>query len=276
MHDFRLASPARALCAFLAVVLVASAHPQTAPANTPDAAGNDAFLDHAARLYYSSAKAGLSGFDCALHPDWRALYAAKNGGTVSAGNQPNVDALNSVAIALHARMAGGSTLDWNPPARQFDGDTSKLLNSMHDATNQTVQGFMQFWTPFVDGSVVPGNSDGLDVTTTGDSGKRIHVAQKDIDLVEVFDGGLILREYDVTMGATRIDVTPTFSPSDQGLLITHFHALIHQGDASQQEMNVEVAYQSLAGIPIPSRLDMEVTGVSAFHFTLDSCTVNRK
>jgi hypothetical protein len=41
-------------------------------------------------------------------------------------------------------------------------------------------------------------------------------------------------------------------------------------------MNVEVAYQSLAGIPIPSRLDMEVTGVSAFHFTLDSCTVNRK
>jgi hypothetical protein len=279
MHDLRFVSPVRAFCALLAAALLASAHAQTAPAKSTDSAANDAFLARAVKLYYSSTKAGLSGFDCALHPDWRALYAARNSGTVSADDQPRVDALNSVAIVLHGRMAGGSTMDWNQPDRPFDTDTSKLLSDMHNASNETIMGFLQFWTPFVDGTVVPDSSSGLEMTATEDGGKRIHLAQTDVDLTEVFDSGSILREYDVTMGATTINLTPTFSPSDHGLLITHFHAIIHQGVAPQQttqEMNVEVAYFDLEGIPIPSRLDMDVTGVADFHFALDGCTVSRK
>lgn len=278
MDRRRFALPAGVFCALFAAAILTPAHAQTPAEISPEAADNDAFLARATNLYYSSAKAGLVSFDCVLHPDWRALYASNNGGTVSADKQPSLDALNLVAISLHGRMAGGSTMEWSTP-QQLDSDRTKLLSDMHAATSQIIQGFMQFWTPFVDGTVVPDNSEGLEMAATQDGGKRIHLVQKDVDMVEVYDAGFILREYDVITGDVKIELAPTFSPSAHGLLITQFHAMIHQGTAPQQttqEMNVEVAYQDIEGIPLPSRLDMDVTGVAAFHFVLDGCTVSKQ
>jgi len=273
--------PAR--CALLAVACCAAAiaAAQNPPSGNPSNA-NDEWLAQSVKLYYSSAKAGLKAFDCALHPDWRALYATGNGGLLSSDDAQRVTLLSAVNIALHGRMQGGSTLDWNPPAQPLNADQTKLLNDMHDALNQTITGFMQFWTPFVDGSVVPDSSSGLEVTAAGDGGKKIHLKESDIELSESFDSGGILREYDVVQGGATVDLTPTFSPGDHGLVITHFHALIRQADDPQktqeqktEEMNVEVAYQWTDGFALPARIDMEVTGVATLHMSLDGCTTQR-
>ncbi len=265
----------------IATLLVASCCAALTPAQSaPSAASssaNDTWLKQTANLYYSSSKAGLKGFDCAVQTDWQALYATQNGGQVSAADGAKVALLNSVKMTLHALMAGGSTLDWIPPDQQIDASQSTLLNDMHSALNQTVMGFMQFWTPFIDGSVVPDSSTGLEMTATADGGEKIHLAQPSLELSEAFDSGSILREYDVTMSGTKVNVAPSYSPSDHGLLITHFHAMILSQDNSQQaqEMNVEVTYQWLDGFPIPAHLVMEVTGVATLHMALNSCTVQR-
>jgi hypothetical protein len=103
------------------------------------------------------------------------------------------------------------------------------------------------------------------------------MVQPNLELSEIFDSGRILRQYNIVMSGSKIDVTPTYSPSDQGLLITHFHAFIRQASDPQktQEMNVEVAYQWIDGFPLPAHLDMEVTGVATLHMTFDGCTVQR-
>ena len=266
--------PARTAVLAVAWSVAALAAAQNPPSSQASNA-NDEWLAQTAKLCYSSSKAGLKGFDCALHTDWHALYATLNGGTLTSEDAQRVATLNSVSLTLHGRMKGGSTMDWSPPAQQFSTDQTTLLNQMHDAMNQTLMGFMQFWTPFVESSVVPDNSSGLEMTATGDGGEKIHLAQTDLELSETFDGGRILRQYNIVMSGTKVDVTPTYSPSDHGLVITHFHALIQPPDNPQktQEMNVELAYQWLEGFPIPARLDMEVTGVATLHVTLDGCTV---
>jgi hypothetical protein len=268
--------PARSAAFIVACSFVALAAAQNPP-SSPSPNVNNAWLAQAAKLYYSSSKAGLKGFDCALQPDWQTLYASKSGGSVNAADASPVALLNSVKTAIHARMDSGSIVDWNPPAQQFDTAQTALLDQMHDALNQMVQGFMQFWSPFIENEVVPDSSDGLEMTATADGGRKIHVVTPQVEVTEVFDSGHILRQYGVVLSGTKVDVTPTYSPSDHGLLITHFHATIQpQSDPQKvQEMNVDVAYQWLEGFPIPAHLDMEVTGVAGLNIAFENCTVQR-
>ena len=290
--------PTALSAAFLAVCLIpAAALAQTpAPASVPAAAvasapapaqsqpatpSDDALLAKAAALYYSTSREGLSGFDCAVHPDWLGLFASASAGSVAI-NDPRVVLLNSVAIALHARMKGGSTLDWTPPAptnKPLDQDSISLLDGMHKASEQTLQGFLQFWTPFVDGSVVPANSQGLEMAPTADGGYRLHAQETGTDVVEVLDSGLILRRFNVKMNGQRIDFTPTYSPTEKGLLVIRFlaHILADGAPPAQaQEMRVEVEYRTVDGFSIPSKLSMEVVGTGIFNFSFEGCTVTRE
>jgi hypothetical protein len=271
-----LLGPARA-----AALVVASCFAATAGAQNPPSAStsnaDDAWLAQAAAMYYSSANAGLKGFDCTVRPDWQALYTTQNGNQLSAADQAKVTLLNSVRIALHGHMDGSSTLDWNPPTQQFDTDQTKLLSDMHDALNQTLTGFMQFWSPFISRQVVPDSASGLEVTATDDGGRKIHLKTPEIELSETFDRGHILRQYNVVMSDTTVEVTPTYSPSDHGLLISHFHAFLRPSDQTQkvQEMNVQVEYQWLEGFPIPGHVDMNVIGVADLNLNFENCTVQR-
>jgi hypothetical protein len=277
MQNRTFLMPARCAILLLASCFAALAPAQNPPSGPTPQADNDAWLGQTAKLYYSSAKAGLKGFDCTVRPDWQAVFATQDSGQVSADDQAKVTLLSSVKIVLHARMAGGSILDWNPPAQLVNSDPASLLNAMHGGINQTFQGFMQFWTPFVENQVVPDSSAGLDFTATADGGRQIHVATSQVEVTEIFDSGRILRHYIVVMNGTKIELTPTYSPSDHGLLVTHFHALIQPVNDPKkvQEMNVEIAYQWIDGFPIPARLDMDVTDTATLHFALDGCTVQR-
>ncbi|MGB0063107.1 MAG: hypothetical protein WBP85_01565 [Terracidiphilus sp.] len=259
------------LAAFGFAALTMAQNPPAAPSST-----NDDWLAQARKMYYSSTVSGLKGFDCEMRPNWEALFLTQNGGQMSATNQAKVTLLGSVKVALHARMDGSSVLDWNSPPQQLDADQTKMLSDMHSALDQTlVQGFMQFWTPFIERQVIPDSPSGLEMAATDDGGRKIHIKQPDVELFETFDNGHILREYIVVLTGTKIEITPTYSPSDHGLVITHFHAFIRPADETQkvQEMNVDVGYQWLEGFPIPSRLEMEVLGTAQLKLAFENCTV---
>ena len=292
MHKIALVLPALGLSAFLAVCLTVAVHAQNTPPSPAAAQAqpapptkattapnpDDQWLAGVAKHYYSAAKDGLDAFDCAVHPDWDTLFVSAQESSTAA-NDPRVALLNTVKIALHGRMKGGSTLDWIPvsnPDKPLDADSVHMLEHMREATEETLEGFMQFWTPFVDGSIVPGSSVGLEITHSA-TGHTVHGVQKGAEVTEVFDNGEILQQYHVKMSGTLISFVPAYQPTGKGLLVNHFLVHIQPAGApaeQTQEMRLAIEYQTVGGFPIPARLSMEVVNTGTFNFRLDSCVAN--
>ncbi|MGB6720636.1 MAG: hypothetical protein WBE72_07580, partial [Terracidiphilus sp.] len=247
---------------------------------TPAAGADDSWLAKTGSLYYSTAKAGLGGFDCAVHPDWRTLFMSSNEGSAVNADDARILLLQTVKINLHAHMQGGSTLDWNQnqnPDQPLNEDSSALMTRMRQVTEQTLEGFLQFWTPFVDGSVVPGSAAGLAITHTG-TVHTIHAEQGDTALTETFSNDLMLEHFDVNMNGISIKFQPAYKQTEQGLLVKSFQAHVQPAGVppeQAEEMHVDIEYQTLDGFPIPARLNMEVTNEGKFSFVLDGCTVSR-
>ncbi|MFI5098191.1 MAG: hypothetical protein ACHQT6_09495 [Candidatus Acidiferrales bacterium] len=299
MHKLLFASPARLGAAFLAIWLfsAAIAHAQNPPASPSQTAApgqpasqsqaeakrnpNDELLAKASKLYYSSSKAGLDGFDCGVHPDWRQLFASANPGAAIAADDSRLELLKTVKITLHARMKGGSILDWSAPAnpdKPLDDNSTSLLDGMHKATEQTLQGFLQFWTPFVDGSAVPASSEGLEVTQT-EKGYKLHATQEGTEVTEQLDNSLVMEQFNVVMSNVTVHFAPAYKYTDKGLLVNSFLAHIQPAGTppeQMQEMHVAIEYQTIDAFPIPGKLFMEVVGTGTFNFAFDGCTVNRQ
>jgi hypothetical protein len=291
-----LRSPLRTLAAALLLVLSAvAALAQNAPplqgvaptqpgASAVSSSADDAWLAKTGKLYYSTTRAGLGGFDCAVHPDWRALFTTSSPGTQVSEDDAHVVLLKSVKITLHAHLqagaaAGGSTMDWNPephPGEPLDAASSEMLTRMHDATEQTLEGFLQFWTPFVDGSTVPDSAEGLTITHT-DTGHTIHAEQGDMAMTETFSSDLLLEHFDVDMKNVSIKFQPAYKPTDQGLLVKSFQAHVQPAGAADQaeDMHVDIEYQTLDGFFIPARLNVAIANSGTMNFVFDGCTVSR-
>jgi len=288
MFNRSFLSPALLLAALPALCLPA-AHAQNppatsaAPAQTQSAATPgpyDAMLTKAAKLYYSSAKDGLAGFDCAIHPDWHTLFVTAQKGAAVAENDPRIVLLKTVNITLHGRLKGSTVMDWNPPAHPgaaLDQDSVTLLDNMHGAVEQTLQGFMQFWTPFVDGSAIPPDSGGIQITRS-DTGYTLHAETSDTKVTEVIDNNLILQHFDVVLSGTSVKFDPSYKTTAKGLLVNEFQAHILPAGAppeQAQDMHVAIEYQTLDGFPIPARLNMTVANSGTLNFVMDGCSVSR-
>lgn len=273
MRNLRLLRRASRATLLVVSCLSAAALAQHPP-STPQADSNNDWLAQAAKMYYSSANTGLKGFDCEVRPDWQALYAAKNGGQVSALDQPKLTLLSAVKIALHARMENGSIVDWNPPNQTLDTGQTELLRTMQSAMNQMLQGFVQLWSPFIERQLIPDSPSGLDIATTESGGRKIHGVHESLELSEDFDSGRILRRVILATNGTKVDTTPTFSSSEHGLVVTHLQQYISHADDPQkiQELNVEITYQWIEGFPVPAHLDMDVTKIGDFQFAFEKCT----
>jgi hypothetical protein len=188
--------------------------------------------------------------------------------------------LKSVKVAIHAHMRGASTIDWtdtnqNNPADQHSIDT---LDGLHRTVEQMLEGFLQFWTPFIESSIVPDSADGLDITHTP-TVHTIHARQGDTELTEVFSSDLILEQFNVNMSGISIKFAPSYKPTPNGLLVSSFRAHVVPAGTppgQAQDMNVDIDYQEINGFPIPDKLNMEVIGTGKFNFTLDGCATSTK
>lgn len=247
--------------------------------SSSDTDANNILLGKAATLYYSTNHSGLNSFDCAVHPDWKQVFASMSQDKVS-DDQQAIDALNNVKITLHARLKGGSGLDWEPapakPGEERSPATTALLDQLQNSTAQTLQGFMQFWTPFVDGSATPDSSEGLTVTSNPKGGFRYSLEQNGGKTTAIFNPSLVLEEFDVANEGASVAFLPHYEPSSEGLLLTALKAHIQPAGApSQLEMQIDLTYQTVAGIrSIPAHLTMHLAGRGQLDFAFDGCTVN--
>lgn len=289
MNRSPFASSARLLAILIASALpiavldAQSPAPATPGAQAPAATSkaDAAWLAKTSKLYYSSTKAGLTGFDCSVHPDWRTLVMSTSKGVVVADDDPRITLLQGVRINIHARMKGGSTVDWeaeSTPEKPLDGSSSAMLDSVHHSVVQTLEGFLQFWSPFMEVAVVPDTPEGLDITHTP-TVHTIHARQGGTELTEIFTSDLVLEQFNVNMSGTAIRFSPVYKPTPQGLLVRAFEAHIQPAGTlpeKAQTMKVSVEYQSLNGLTIPGQLNMEIVGTGTFNFAFDGCTTNPK
>ena len=271
----------------LATASAQSAPPAPAPPADPRAASplpatpdpNADFLAKASQLYYSSAKAGLRGFDCQIHPDWRTTILSEHTDQTAVATSPEVQLLKSVTITLHGRLTGGSTVDWNPPppsATPLNPQSEDLLDHMHQGVERSLTGFMQFWAPFIDGSVIPATSQGIEITHE-ETVHTIHADQGGVSLTEILGKDLVIQQFNVVTGDAKINFSPRYKSTAQGLLASGFNANMQgPSDAADhaQHMQVDVEYQTVSGFPIPARIVMEVAGGEKFDFALDECVAN--
>ncbi len=270
--------------AALSLPAQAPAPAQTAPtlAPTPPTTPNpdNAWLAKTAKIYYSSSRAGLTGFDCEAHPDWQTLVTSATHSDPLPDDDPRMTLFKSVKVAIHAHMRGGSTIDWtdanqNNPLDQHSIDT---LDGLHRTVEQMLEGFLQFWTPFIESTIVPESADGLDITHTP-TVHTIHAKQGETELTEVFSSDLILEQFNVNMSGTSIKFAPSYKPTPNGLLVSGFRAHVLPAGTppdQAQDMNVGIDYQTINGFPIPDKLSMEVIGTGKFNFTLDDCATSTK
>jgi len=304
MHNLPFTSPAAVLAGLVTVCLCSAAIPaQTAPtqsapvAHKPAAPAQPAskvanpaeLLAKANNLYYSYAKDGLEGFECTVHPDWKQIVLLANKDVPGAADEAEVKLLNRVKVTMHAHLAGESTLDWDqPPAGNAatgsdadSGDAADLLNGMHQTTQQTLLGFIQFWMPFINGSIVPNSSRGLEITQSA-KGYRIVASQGGSTVTERFDSNLMLQNFHVAMEGMKVSFDPAYTTTEKGLLVSSFTSNIElpgtesaPKPAAGPEMKVAIEYQTVDGFPVPASLSMEKVNAGTFSFAFDGCKVNR-
>ena len=235
------------------------------------------WLAKASKLYFSSAKAGLAGFNCDIHPDWHALFLSANKGAEAPGSDAYVAQLKKIKVKMHARMQGGSTIEWvadSSDANAPSGDANAVIDSMHQTVQQILEGFLQFWSPFMQVTVVPPKADGLEITHAPTS-HTIHAKQGTTELTEIFNNSLVLEHFNVTLAGTSIKLAPTFEPTPQGLLVKSFSTeIVPAGAAPEQtqRMQVRVEYQTVNNQTIPGQLNMEIVGTGNFNFGFDGCS----
>lgn len=236
------------------------------------AAANDAWLTHVRTLYTSTERDGLHGFDCAVQPDWRTVISTANKGTVDALGERKIATLNGAQVTLHAHLDGSSSIDFNAP--NPPPDLADNVQTFANATKQSLGGFVQFWAPFANESVIPENSQGVDFTTTADGGRVLHMADGDTTVTETFDANDVLREYDVRQTAATALFTPTFTPTPKGLQVTGFLAHYQPQGQSDEVMQVSVQYSQVGPYSIPSEVDMTLVGTASFNIALSGCRAN--
>ncbi|MDR3793194.1 MAG: hypothetical protein P4L03_07430 [Terracidiphilus sp.] len=255
-------------CAAAGVTAVAQSKPQEKQST------NEAQLAKAHKMYYSATRDGLTGFDCAAHPEWRTTFMDARGGKLTEDDVRKIAALQTVKIVLHGRLKGQSSLEWvetDPSSTQAFAD---VLKSMHESLEQTLMGFMQFWVPFIDAQVIPESSEGLTITHTDDGGITVRGGDAETSVTEIFDANLILRHYNVKMKNAQVLFDPIFTPTAKGLRVSYFVAHLRQGENAEQEMHVGVTYGETGGFPVPVQMDMEVIGTGHVNVTMDGCVVN--
>jgi hypothetical protein len=251
-----------------------------APATAPQNPENE-WLAKTAKVYFSSAKAGLTGFDCDIHPDWRALFESASKDKTVAANNAYLGQLKNIKVKMHARMQGGSTVEWleeSGDGQRNSDEMNATIDTLHQTVEQILEGFMQFWSPFMVVSVVPPKADGLEITHSPTS-HTIHSQLGTTELTEIFNKDLVLEHFNLMLAGTSIKLSPTFEPTPQGMLVKGFEAEILPAGATPQQtqkMLVRVDYQTVNSQTIPGQLNMDIPGTGNFNFAFDGCSTEAK
>lgn len=222
-------------------------------------------------LYYTPTAAGLQSFHCTVSMDWKDLLTRFSGKEIPDDN-PALVYLKTVQLSATDQLRGKGVLEWvdtTPAPDNLKSSTGQL----RDGLSQTLGGFFQTWNSFMNGGMVP-LPDKTTIVSPKDDGFTLHAASDEYVVDEAYDQNSLLTVAHVVSKSFDATMTPTYSDSPDGRIITTLQSSTHQPpSAPPTNMTMSVTYAPVSSFQLPSRVQVDVKNVGGFVFDFSACIV---
>jgi hypothetical protein len=240
----------------LLLFAAAGAFAQTKPQSpNPKQAENDELLKKGRAAYYSLKTEGMTGFTCALTPNWTAML--KTQGVVDpAVLGPAVDKLSRLRFTVVVDGKGAAKVAHNEVSAE-NAKVAEGMKQIYEGMEQMTTGFFQTWSVFVVDPPLP--EPGTEIEVEIGAAQYAIKYNEGATVVKISMG----KDYAVnSMQATTTDfdsmIRPVFSKSPKGLLMNGYNAKYEgAGGKDKTDLQVALEYQDVAGFKLPLKLDLK-------------------
>ena len=226
-------------------------------------------------LYYTPIDKGLRGFGCDVGFDWKQFMEKANSAPVQDADE-RLAYLRSVKLTMSDDLNAGGQLQWAAPTTAPDASEESIAQ-IRSGMQAMWSGFFQSWNGFLTGDLVSLGDNQTTVERTSSGGFHVFTTKGGKVAEEFFDKNLVLLSLHVSTPTLDSNLTPIFLDSAQGRLVTDLNSVVKQPpSAAGTTVDMQVGYAAVNGFQLPSTLQIDVGGTTAFDFTLSNCTVNTK
>jgi hypothetical protein len=221
-------------------------------------------------LYYTPVDAGLQGFHCDVTFDWKDFIQKATNQPVPDGDA-RLQYLRTVKLTIDDDLQGTGELHWTASTTAPNG-TEEPIERMRSGIQQMWAGFFQTWNGFYTGEVVSTDSK----STVEKTPAGYHVSVRDGSGVaeQEYDDKLVLQSIHVATPALDSLISPKFSDSPQGKIVSVLHTVYKQPpNAAPVQIDMTVHYAPVGTFQLPSDLLIDVAGTASFAYRLSGCTV---
>jgi hypothetical protein len=222
-------------------------------------------LSAARATYYTPTTDGLQSFHCDVTNNWKLIL-----NDVSA-DDPFLAWLTQVSISLDDNLKTGGKATWTS-AKPPPADAADAENQIQKGLTQMLQGFMQTWNGYMNGSMVPEPDSSTTVTRNGD-GVLLHAADANDSIDESFDRNMVLTESHVIAPNMDVEMYPTYEQTSDGKIVSSMRSVTRATNAPGTDMTMTVTYNLIDSFRIPATLKVAEKNVGNFEFTFANCSV---
>jgi hypothetical protein len=221
--------------------------------------------------YYTPTVSGLKSFHCDALIDWKAMLTRLSGTEVPDDN-PALTFLRTVHLAVDDSLHGKGELEWtnmaDPPSEK-----KAAMQQMQEGLQITVSGFFQTWNAYMNGDMVPLPDSTLSITKSGD-GVHLSGTSKDTTFDEEYDKNMLLTKVMVAGPTLTVLARPTYSSTEDGLLLSSVTSLIHQPPtAPETEATFRIEYAKVDSYQIPSHIAVDIKNIGIIELSFSACKV---
>ena len=222
-------------------------------------------------MYYTPIDRGLQGFTCDVSFDWKQFIETANHGPV-ADTDERLAYLRSIKLSVTDDLNGSGQLQWAAPTTAPDASEQSVAQ-IRAGMQAMWSGFFQSWNGFYTGDLVSLGDNKTTVERTG-AGYHVFTSQNGKLAEETFNNNLVLLSLHVATPTLESNLTPIFTDSAEGRLVTNLNSVVKQPpSAPGTVVDMAVHYAPVNGFQLPSELSIDVAGAAKFDFALSNCTV---
>ncbi len=225
----------------------------------------------AQKQYYNLLTSGVKSYTCDVFFDWDGFFTQVAGKPLPK-DDPTMVYLNSLKLVLVNDLSGQGDMKFvdagAPPEDHRDG-VEKLKGSI----KQMVGGFVQAWTPTLNGTIIPADVDSMKKTPAG----YVLTGKGEEQTEETLDSDLRLTGLSVKSKNLTSVMQTTFVGSPKGLLMTEMEGDYHEPEsAPATHVVMKTSFEPVDGVELPATLTASVPNVATFKFAFRGCTVAKK
>jgi hypothetical protein len=221
--------------------------------------------------YYNLQSIGVKGFGCDVDVDWNSLFASA-AGKEPAADDPMMKYLQAARLSFTNDLRGKGKVEWALKGVPPEGK-EKAADELRSSLKQTLEGFLQAWTPFLNGDVIPQSPKTLKATPTGyviDDGKENDVSE------EVLDKDMTVKHLTAKTEALVVEMDSTFTSSPSGLLLTQMDATYQQPPTNPPTpLVMKTTFEPVDNFQLPATLTVIIPNVVTFKMRFTGCTVEK-